>query len=272
MIVRVFIIFVLLAVLANTGVNAGESANAQTTDKTAVLVKRVPPRYPAKAIERGQEGWVDLNFTVTPEGTTSGIRVRAEYPRHVFTRSAINALAKWTYTPRFENSVAVPQDNNHTVFSFALTDSTAIRESLRPQFAAATDAIDAQDWDGATKIVTQVMAGESLNLFELASIEDIRGRIAFGRNEFAAAADSFARALEITARFNAETRYNISEMLVIAAINGGEFVRALEAFDRWNPQAHEQNRELRRTVEAIRASLAAGRPINLAPLAAPDSE
>ena len=40
----------------------------------------MPPRYPAEVIERSQDGWVELRFTVTPEGTTSNIRVVGKRP------------------------------------------------------------------------------------------------------------------------------------------------------------------------------------------------
>src|SRR5581483_8881413 len=121
-----FTAFVFMMVAAYAGIAVAADQGALNPDTPAQIVKRIPPRYPAKAIERGEEGWVDLSYTITPEGTTAGIRVRAEYPRHVFTRSAVNALAKWTYTPRLENGIPVPQDNNHTVISFALADHAAV--------------------------------------------------------------------------------------------------------------------------------------------------
>lgn len=63
------------------------------------LVKRVSPRYPRTALNRGQSGWVDIYFTVTPEGETTEISVRASEPGEVFDSAAIRAIEKWEFEP-----------------------------------------------------------------------------------------------------------------------------------------------------------------------------
>jgi TonB family protein len=234
----------------------------QAPATAAVLAHRVPPLYPAKAIERGQEGWVEVSFTITPEGTTSAIRIVSEYPRHVFSRSALNAIAKWTYVPRLEGGVAVPQGTNRTVLSFALSDSTAIRESHAAQFTAVQDALADRDWDAAAKGASEIAGIEALDLFELASLEELKGRLAFGQQRFADAADCLARALEITTHFSPETRDSILTLLVRAKLGSGDAAGAVAAYDRWNSPDRDDSRDLRRAVESARAALAAGRGTN----------
>jgi TonB family protein len=223
-----------------------------TTVAPATLVKRVPPRYPAKAIDRGQEGWVDLQFTVTPEGATSGIRVVAAYPRDVFERSAINALGKWTYTPRLENGIPVPQADNRAVLSFALTEAATVRPSTAPLIATASTQIAASDWHGAEETLRALTAIPGLTLPELGKLEQLRGQIAFGRSEFQSAVDFFARALSISARSPAGARAELSQLLVTAAIHAKQFDRAADAFHAWNPADSPQTRQIRRTIEAMR--------------------
>jgi TonB family protein len=254
---RAVILFVLTILGAIPGCGASEP---QAPATPAVLTRRVPPAYPAKAIERGQEGWVDVSFTITPEGTTSTIRIIAEYPRHVFARSAINAVAKWTYAPRLESGTPVPQSNNRTVLSFALRDSRVVRQDHVAQFTAAYDAIATHDWDRATKVAMDLGAAETLNLFELASLEEIKGRIAFGRQRFALAADHLGRALEITSHFSPEARDAIYALLVRSKLNSGDAAGAVSSFDRWNPAPREDIRELRRAVETAREGLGAAGP------------
>lgn len=58
------------------------------------------PTYPARARERGTEGWVDLEFTVTRDGTTRDVVVRAAEPAGVFDRAALEAIERWRYEPR----------------------------------------------------------------------------------------------------------------------------------------------------------------------------
>ena len=63
------------------------------------LVKRVSPRIPKSALTRGQSGWVDIFFTVTPEGETTDISIRASEPGELFDNAAIRAVEKWEFEP-----------------------------------------------------------------------------------------------------------------------------------------------------------------------------
>ena len=232
----------------------GASAAEPSTAIPATLLKRVPPRYPAAAIDRGQEGWVDLHFTVTPEGAISDVRVVASYPRGVFERNATNALMKWIYTPRTEHGVPAPQADNHAVVSFALGDSSAVRASFSDAFDMTTARLEARDWAGAEKSIGELVSLPGLSLYELAMIEQFRGRVAFGKADYPVAIEQFRRALSITGRFDAETRGAISEMLVMAQINGQQFDRAINTFDAWNPPQTAQYRDVRRAIDAIRSA------------------
>jgi TonB family protein len=58
------------------------------------------PTYPDRARERGTEGWVDVEFTVTNDGSTRDIVVRSAEPAGTFDSSAVNAVRRWRYEPR----------------------------------------------------------------------------------------------------------------------------------------------------------------------------
>ncbi len=64
-----------------------------------VLVKRVSPRFPKTALNRGQSGWVDVYFTVTPDGETTDISIQASEPGELFDNAAIRAVEKWEFEP-----------------------------------------------------------------------------------------------------------------------------------------------------------------------------
>jgi TonB family protein len=69
----------------------------------------VAPAYPARARERSTEGWVDLEFTVTKDGTTRDTVVRASEPADTFDRAALDAVRRWRYEPRVVNGAIVEQ-------------------------------------------------------------------------------------------------------------------------------------------------------------------
>jgi TonB family protein len=69
----------------------------------------MPPNYPARARERGTEGWVDLEFTVSKDGTTRDAVVRAAEPTGTFDRAALDAVKRWRYEPRVVSGNVVEQ-------------------------------------------------------------------------------------------------------------------------------------------------------------------
>ena len=56
--------------------------------------------YPEAAATTGVEGWVDVHFTVSPEGVPQNITVTGADPRDLFEQAAIAAVAQWRYAPR----------------------------------------------------------------------------------------------------------------------------------------------------------------------------
>jgi TonB family protein len=67
------------------------------------------PSYPVRAREHNIEGWVDLEFTVTKDGTTRDPVVRAAEPANTFDRAATDAVKRWRYEPRVVNGAVVEQ-------------------------------------------------------------------------------------------------------------------------------------------------------------------
>ncbi len=80
-------------------------ASAQTAAATAAATPKLPPlkmsrpprpKYPASA--KGVEGWVRVEFYVTPEGRTERVRVLSSEPAGLFDAAAIDAMG----SARFE--------------------------------------------------------------------------------------------------------------------------------------------------------------------------
>jgi TonB family protein len=74
------------------------------------LLKPIAPQYPIEAARLGTEGWVDLAFTVLPNGRTSGVRVLDSTPHKVFDSAAKNALAAARYEPTPKGAPQVARD------------------------------------------------------------------------------------------------------------------------------------------------------------------
>jgi protein TonB len=72
-------------------------------------LRTVEPIYPREAKANNVAGWVDLEFTVTPQGAVSDIRVTGSQPASVFDIAAVEALNKWRFEPMQRDGVAVEQ-------------------------------------------------------------------------------------------------------------------------------------------------------------------
>ena len=81
---------------------AGMNLNAPV-DGDALAIVRVLPRYPSRALNRGIEGWVLLEFAINELGQAIEPVVIEADPKGVFDRSAINAIKKWKYRPMMED-------------------------------------------------------------------------------------------------------------------------------------------------------------------------
>jgi protein TonB len=73
----------------------------------AVLIRQVNPRYPTAAMRANQEGWVDVEMTVGADGAVGNVSVVDAQPKHVFDRSAIDAVSKWEFKPATRNGEAI---------------------------------------------------------------------------------------------------------------------------------------------------------------------
>lgn len=75
----------------------------ESGDGEYLPIVRVAAAYPRRAQQRGIEGYVDVEFTVTVLGTVrDAVIVRAE-PKGIFEQAALDAVAKWKYKPRVVN-------------------------------------------------------------------------------------------------------------------------------------------------------------------------
>lgn len=91
----------------------GDTGTAGT--HAAVLVKNTPPRYPTAAMRANQEGWVELAFTITADGSVNDVKVIDAQPRHVFDRAAIDAVTRWRYQPATQDGSPVASNKRQRI-------------------------------------------------------------------------------------------------------------------------------------------------------------
>lgn len=72
-------------------------------------LREVPPAYPREAQRAGTEGWVQVEFTIAPDGSTRDLQVRDSEPAQVFDKAALDSVSKWRFEPIRRNGELVAQ-------------------------------------------------------------------------------------------------------------------------------------------------------------------
>jgi protein TonB len=90
------------------------------SDRDVIPLVRINPDYPPRALSRGLEGWVQVQFTITATGTVKDAIVVNAEPRNVFDDAALKAIARWRYNPKVESGVAVERVGVQTRIVFQL--------------------------------------------------------------------------------------------------------------------------------------------------------
>lgn len=98
--------------LVTTALALGGVSEAQAEGKVYTLseldvVEQVVPDYPRRAAQGGFDGWVELEFTVTPDGEVSEAEVVNSSSR-IFHRDALVALQGWRFKPVAVNGQPAP--------------------------------------------------------------------------------------------------------------------------------------------------------------------
>ena len=106
-------------VSADTNIGGPGGMNIAEGDYLPIV--RVAPVYPARALQRGLEGYVDLVFTVTTAGTVRDPVVEFS-TSSLFDRAAIRAVLKFKYKPRVVDGNPVDVPNVKTRIRFQLEE------------------------------------------------------------------------------------------------------------------------------------------------------
>ncbi|GAC15809.1 energy transducer TonB [Aliiglaciecola lipolytica] len=81
----------------------GSGLALESGDGEYLPIVKVAPVYPRRALSRGIEGFVIVEFTVSKLGAVKDIRVVEATPPDIFNQAAMEAALKFKYKPRVVN-------------------------------------------------------------------------------------------------------------------------------------------------------------------------
>lgn len=102
--------------------NAPAPAPATQVRKEVRPLTIVRPEYPPRGLQRGVEGYVLVEFTVTATGEVADVRIAEAEPRRLFDKSAIEAASQFRFEPATQNGEAVAVEGVRYRFNYQLVD------------------------------------------------------------------------------------------------------------------------------------------------------
>jgi len=103
-------------------VSPGFGITAGSADGDYLPIVKVAPVYPRRAVDRGIEGYVIVEFTVTRTGAVRDPRVVEYHPSTIFNKAALAAALKFKYKPRIVNGEAIEVHGVLNKITFQLED------------------------------------------------------------------------------------------------------------------------------------------------------
>ena len=104
--------------VSNT-VDIGGPGGMNVAEGDYLPIVRVAPVYPARALSRGIEGYVDMSFTVTTAGTVKDPIVLFS-TSSLFERAATRAVLKFKYKPRVTDGIPIEVPGVKTRITFKI--------------------------------------------------------------------------------------------------------------------------------------------------------
>jgi TonB family protein len=87
---------------------AGGGDVLQMPEQSLTRLNKLDVQYPARALQTSIEGWVEIAYTVAPDGSVTNVKVVNATPPKVFEASASKAVSRLRYQPVVQGGKAIP--------------------------------------------------------------------------------------------------------------------------------------------------------------------
>lgn len=104
----------------SSGADIGNGLSLQASDGEYLPIVKVQAAYPRRALQRGIEGYVVVEFTVTKQGSVRNPVVIEAQPEGIFDEAAMDAVLKFKYKPRVIDGEPVEVDGVRNRMTFEM--------------------------------------------------------------------------------------------------------------------------------------------------------
>jgi protein TonB len=79
----------------------------QMPEQSLTRLNKLDVQYPTRALQTGVEGWVEVGYTVGPDGSVTNVKIMNAAPTKVFEASASRAVSRLRYQPVLQGGKAI---------------------------------------------------------------------------------------------------------------------------------------------------------------------
>ena len=164
----------------------------QNTAVGSAPVDQPHPAYPSK-LRSGQEGWVRVNFVITPDGKAVHPIIVDSVGGAVFETAVIERIPDWQFEPPGQEVA-----NNTTNIRFEIyRGRDRAKSSFMRGLKAVLDNLNRDDVDDARKSIDTVFDRGGWNLYESTMLWLTAGRVAGAEGDPTGKLESYRRALGV---------------------------------------------------------------------------
>jgi TonB family protein len=220
---------------------------------------RQEPRYPRRALERGQEGWVDISFVVEPDGSIADPVIEGSSGVPDLERAALDAVRRWEYAPATRNGEPVQQCEVRTRLTFEISTGGrpgATRSYVR-RFREISRLHEAGQHEQAMEQVLELQRTQGMNRYETARTWAMRAML---EQQLGAPPEQLVASLRPAAAdswiiSNKELHRSLLEALLATEIRLRHYQRAIATAGRLREEVPEKAR--REEIEGVITELLA---------------
>ncbi len=233
----------------------------ENTSVAAVPVDQPNPSFAGEGVRRGQEGWVLINFVVTPDGRAVDPIVVDSSGGHQFEESARAVLDQWLFEAPGEERA-----NNTAEIRFEIPRSRdrASSDFMRRYRLIVTN-LFYEDVEKARARVDQALEIGGWNLYESTMLWLMVGRVEGAEDNATGKLETYRRALGTSNRISlgVDDRKDLLIKLFKLEIEHAQYAAATETFRMLEDEPGSQNtvESLQDKIAEMERSLAAAEPI-----------
>ncbi|MFT5675954.1 MAG: TonB family protein [Paraglaciecola sp.] len=215
--------------------NNQASSQLVSTSVVPIPVSRVAPKYPISMARAGGEGWVQMSFVISKNGTVIDPVIADSSGSRGFEKAALRAIKKWQYSPAMVDGEAIEQCQNKVQIDFKLQNSAqAVRRRFRSAYIKAKEAMDEKDMSTAMEYMVKLRDDKQFNGMESAWFWMLEADFARVNKDQKAELSNIKRAINTDRDGKLLGAGNYLSMLqqrFVLEIQSAQYADALDTFD-----------------------------------------